>query len=85
MEADDTEAIGRVRAAITEHRVLSLLEASVGLGIEAERAVIYRLETSGYSALDGNLVVILQVGANAWKVNQNLDVVLLKLSKLYAN
>jgi hypothetical protein len=68
----------RVDATVAEDRVVEALQALV-LGAAVEPAAVESAEVRGSFALDVDLVVILEVGANTGKVDDDGDVELLQL------
>jgi hypothetical protein len=69
---------GGVDATVTEDRIVEARQALV-LGAAVEPAAVESAEVRGSFALDVDLVVVLEVGADTGKVNDDGDVELLQL------
>lgn len=79
MEDGDAETARGVGALVAEEGVLPALETRVGLSIETKCAAVKSSKVGRRGALDGDFVVVLQVGANAGKIGHDGDVELFKL------
>lgn len=68
------EAVGGVGAAVTEDGTLPFVKAGVVGGVEEERAVLEGVVGTGSAGCHRRLVVVLEVGADTRKIDEDGDV-----------